>query len=320
MSSDDEIPDLTPIDVDLQPIQPWKMLHFGPTAAQIERSYPGYDDMISRYMCLMYADGLNYDQVCKLYVTLLPVCTLLFCLTKPRYDDFCEYRNYYCRQMGIHCFGSGNGPYGEDLKNIREKKVELSKTIETGRKFYLLENLVPMEESEIVNGYALYSIHDDIMDYEQFVEMYNKRTIGVNDELFREWLDDHCCSDWAKQDKNGECYGGYWSYPDGSYEKENAYELSREDNLNALCALPYPREIIKDTVTIGCGNRMESVRYSNCMCEWVKRKALLVFGEFNYGEIPSLKRLSVAAIRDNIPDVNSLDVCDDIKEIIKAKQ
>ena len=194
----------------------------------------------------------------------------------------------------------------------------MSKACELADKFYAVENRILMQESEVVNGYALYDIDIEIMDYEQFLDMYNRRTIGVTDEQFMEWLDDNCCSDWAKQDKNGECYGGYWKFPDGSYEKENAYDLSRHHNLSALCTLPYPRELIKDTVKIGCGNRMESVRYSNCLCEWVKRKAILVFGEFNYGEIPSLKQLSAAVVRETVSDVNNVQVCDDIKEIING--
>ena len=140
------------------------------------------------------------------------------------------------------------------------------------QKFY--DNKIIMSENEKVNGYKLYNLNDELFDYETFkkfsILFVDNNTIP-HDE-FIEWLDDNCCSDWNKQDRYGECFGGFWKYPEYSYEKENAYELSRKDNFEALCELPYPREAIKLTIDIGCGNRMESVRYSNFICEWVKRK------------------------------------------------
>jgi hypothetical protein len=75
-------------------------------------------------------------------------------------------------------------------------------------------------------------------------------------------------------DRNGEpCIGDY------------DRDLVCEDNFKGLCELPYPRELIKRTIDLGCGNRNESVRYSNFICEWVKRKAGLMY------KCPTLKSL-----------------------------
>jgi len=44
-------------------------------------------------------------------------------------------------------------------------------------------------------------------------------------------------------------------------------------NYKSLLELPYPRKHIKASIDHGCSNRMESVRYSNFFCEWIKRTA-----------------------------------------------
>jgi hypothetical protein len=87
-----------------------------------------------------------------------------------------------------------------------------------------------------------------------------------------EWLEDNCCSDWSKRDVNGEYYAGFWKYPEGSAERENAWELTRETNFQALCSLPYPSRAIMLAVEGGCLNRCESVAYTVLCCEWFKRK------------------------------------------------
>ena len=74
-------------------------------------------------------------------------------------------------------------------------------------------------------------------------------------------------------DRNGTPYGGFWDYPKDSDEYLNAYNLTREDNFRGLCELPYPRRVMLQVINIGCHTRMESVRYTNSLCEWIKRKA-----------------------------------------------
>lgn len=168
-------------------------------------------------------------------------------------------------------------------------------------------NGIEMSDDEEINGYKLYNADkkENPMTFEVFEKIRdlwgkkNKTTKykkdicdqlkpytnldiakmiteytdnDISDEEFMEWIEAECCSDWAKQDQHGECYGGYWEYPEGSYEKEHAWELSKKKNFECLCDLPYPREAIKYTIELGCENRQESVRYSNFLCEWTKRK------------------------------------------------
>lgn len=89
---------------------------------------------------------------------------------------------------------------------------------------------------------------------------------------FEEWktaMEKACCSEWYKQDKHGECY---YTYPEGSFEKENAWQFSFDESCQAMWDLPYSKELLLETIKIGCGNRMESVRYSSFLCVWLESK------------------------------------------------
>ena len=68
-------------------------------------------------------------------------------------------------------------------------------------------------------------------------------------------------------DRHGECYGGFWIT-----DKENAWNLSQQDNFQGLYELPFPHDLIFRTIDIGCRNLMESVRYSNFLCYWIEQK------------------------------------------------
>jgi hypothetical protein len=103
-----------------------------------------------------------------------------------------------------------------------------------------------------------------------YVEWHRKDQLSP--ERLKNWLDDACCSDWSKMDVHGEYYGGFWAYPEGSVERENAWDLTRETNLNALCTLPYPSRAIMYFVRQGCNNRKESVAYVVFCCELLRRK------------------------------------------------
>jgi len=138
------------------------------------------------------------------------------------------------------------------------------------------EQELHMSENETVNGYKLYNTQNGKsilrrQDYEKCVEMWKNNKQYTHEE-FMQLYDEGACSDWAKIDAHGESYGGYWKYPDGSPGKQNAWHLTRKENGEALWNLPYPKEVIFETIEIGCGNRMESVRYTNFLCEWIKRK------------------------------------------------
>lgn len=132
-----------------------------------------------------------------------------------------------------------------------------------------------MSEDEVINGYALYNVKEkSIMNryvYEELITLWKTNKIYAKDE-FTDVYDNLACSDWAKQDEHGNSFGGYWNYPNGSFEKLNAWNLTRNANGVALWKLPYPKEVVLKTIALGCNNRMECVRYSNFLCEWLKRK------------------------------------------------
>jgi len=126
---------------------------------------------------------------------------------------------------------------------------------------------------EIVNGYKLYPCKVHIFSYPHFrelLELWNMPDMS-KDEFIKKY-NNIACSDWAKMDEHGECYGGYWKCPEDSEERKNAYDLTHSKNGECLWNLPYPKHFILNTIKIGCGNRMESVRYSNFLCEWMRIK------------------------------------------------
>jgi len=117
------------------------------------------------------------------------------------------------------------------------------------------------------------------MAKELFLQLVNAWTTPqMDDKAFETACDETMCSDWSKQDIYDNCYGGYWKYYEGTYARENAYNLSRAYAIYRLSKLPYPRKVLLKTIDIGCGNRQESVSYSNFLCDWVFRKYKQVYG------------------------------------------
>lgn len=104
-----------------------------------------------------------------------------------------------------------------------------------------------------------------------FVECVDEFCLSSNQptpENFREYLDHNLCTDWNKMDMEGESFGGYWQYPEGTYEREHAYELCGKENKEALFALPYPYALIMWTIKFGCSSRLKSVKFSRTVCKW----------------------------------------------------
>lgn len=134
-----------------------------------------------------------------------------------------------------------------------------------------------MSETEIVNGYNLFNLdetHSKIFTYEYFTELiklFNTENTMTKEEFMTKYWNE-TCSDWAKQDTCGKFFVGYWKYPDDSEEYKNAWSLTKTANGEALYELPYSHALIFETIKIGCGNRQESVKYTNFLCEIIKRK------------------------------------------------
>lgn len=137
---------------------------------------------------------------------------------------------------------------------------------------------IVLNKTEQVNGFLLERMEDSVDEqyfpYSYFLkleELFNTPNTMTKEE-FIDKFDHTVCTDWGKQDENGECFGGFWKYPEGSYEHVNAHALTQQANGAALFNLPYSHALILETIELGCRNRRESVKYSNSVCEYVKRK------------------------------------------------
>lgn len=123
---------------------------------------------------------------------------------------------------------------------------------------------------EIVNGYKLYPYNSNVFNYFSYVDLKKLAQdpkVYSKEEFFAH-LEEICCTDWAKMDRHGESFGGeFWKT-----HHENAWSLTQQDNFQGLFELPFSHELIFKTIDIGCGNRRESVRYTNFVCHWVECK------------------------------------------------
>ncbi len=131
------------------------------------------------------------------------------------------------------------------------------------------------QSPESRNGFKLSDKDIIVIDnklYYYYITIWSKKENSMTFEEFEKLCD--FCSDWKKMDEHGECFGGFWNYPEGSYERENAGKLSYQKNIKCLWNLPWPKHFIIYTVKRGCNDRMESVRYSNEFCEMMYRSII----------------------------------------------
>jgi hypothetical protein len=254
--------------ISVRPLFEPKFINITPTFKEIETDF--MKENTSLYYNIIYQnsmiDILNYEQLVQLK------------------ENLYFYINYIDERQNIFYL------------NTNLFKTELKQINNAINKFANNEFNEPiiMKEDDCVNCYNLYNIYENIANYDKFlnyVKIWNKVNLPISDKLnflqmpkdliniivlycdmndneFINKFDDVSCSDWSKMDRNGNSFGGFWKCD----EYQNAYDLSYNDNRNALLELPYPREFILETVEIGCNNRMESVRYTNTLCEWTKRK------------------------------------------------
>lgn len=178
-------------------------------------------------------------------------------------DDIDEMKYLYRRNVqGVQFYHSFVPD--PDLKLINER-IELLSNCDY--------NPLITFDCEEINGYQLktdeFSVYYDV--YLEWKGIWDDNEEMTYD-IFKSKFENIACSDWAKMDKHGVCYGGYWKYPEGSEERENAWELSYNENCRALYDLPYPKNFILHTVKVGCNNRLESVPYTNLLCEYMKRQ------------------------------------------------
>lgn len=148
-------------------------------------------------------------------------------------------------------------------------------------KFYpKYKEVILFSNSDYSNGYQLYNCNVNIFDLPSFIflkKLYeDNENMSYND--FKAKFDDIACTEWAKKDEHGECFGGFWQSDDPEI-KEDAYNLSHENNCRKLYELPFSPKIKFWSVEYGCSRRQESVRWTNFWCEWIKKKILQMSGE-----------------------------------------
>lgn len=131
------------------------------------------------------------------------------------------------------------------------------------------------KETEEANGYKLYDCKMNIFDICDFLLLLEKfdNTKKMPYEEFKNEFEKRACSEWSKMDEHGESFGGFWQSNDPAI-RDNAYDLSFENNCKKLYELPYSDKFKLWTVDFGCRNRLESVRYSNFLCNWFYWKKL----------------------------------------------
>lgn len=138
-----------------------------------------------------------------------------------------------------------------------------------------------ISHNETINGYKLYDCKGCVFCYSDFIELRklfldgSEQTMDYGD--FYEQFDKIACTEWSKMNTTGDdWYVGFWKAEEGTDERENAWNLTRKQNAKALFDLPYSKTFLLKTIDHGCGNRMESVRYSNFLSVWFKRKLRLM--------------------------------------------
>ena len=75
-----------------------------------------------------------------------------------------------------------------------------------------------IKATEYVNNYQMYNTLRPILreqDYKKLIELWDSPDCKDFNEFITKC---EVCTDWYKQDEHGNCYGGFWKYPENSYE------------------------------------------------------------------------------------------------------
>jgi len=169
-----------------------------------------------------------------------------------------DLQKFYCKRTGrssrLDLGLYAKLPFQEYVSKVADRMEELAppsfrKTLE-------------IFSTENVNGYYLYYISSELLfaydDFLSYIELWNDPDQPSKSEFMAKYQR-KACSEWCKMQPDG---------TPGQYFGNSVREL----NGNALWDLPYPKKFVLKTINIGCQTRQESVRYSNFMCEWMKRK------------------------------------------------
>jgi hypothetical protein len=159
----------------------WKPMYFGPTPEEIQKSWTGKGKYYKSY------DELEKGCQSLILFTQNPrlFSTSYECVRRLE-DDMIDFRNYYCKMIGFHV-PFGDGTYSSNLEMIANVKKELLiKENPDAALYYSEEAVVVITEDEKVNGYVLYPIDKEIMEYDLFIELRRCADRFIPDEEFLE--------------------------------------------------------------------------------------------------------------------------------------
>lgn len=125
---------------------------------------------------------------------------------------------------------------------------------------------VILDDNHNINGYQLYPLNNDFMDWMTFYKIVDL----WNDNRYKKWkfkkkFYQNSSYEWHKFDRLGNYFSGFYkTHP------EKAWNLCWSDNVIGLWELPYPHDTILYFASFDTLD--QSVRWVNSCCEWVKRK------------------------------------------------
>jgi hypothetical protein len=129
---------------------------------------------------------------------------------------------------------------------------------------------IPYDPAKASHSYEQIPTNPGYDNYLHWHQIWTTPDTFTKDEFIAAYQET-ACSDWAKMDRFGKCYGGFWESKDQTI-KDDAYNLSYDDNGLALWELPYPKHMILETISIGCAQRRESVPHTAVICDWMLQK------------------------------------------------
>lgn len=169
-----------------------------------------------------------------------------------------------------------NGAMYDEQKNNETKAVSIYVPLP----FFKEDSPYKSKNYKAIYGYTYTDkytkvIEEQKSDYQRVIEKWTDTIQFPNFKSFKEFYekcDEIMCTDWYKMDETGKCYGGFYEYPEDSFEKANAFTLSQRKNALELYKLPYPDHVLLETVHIGCETRHESVSFSDLVCKEVAKR------------------------------------------------
>lgn len=169
-------------------------------------------------------------------------------------------------------------------------------TVHEMHEAYIALPVVTRPQDALVNDYRMFyswKLSDDADDEDHHDDNHKRLALNWNTfvRFLREWCraPDHTverklnvctCARWSEVDAHGRENAGFWTAPVNSFQFRHAAQLTHARNLKALRKLPFPTTAVEFAAlfmcTLSLDQRCENVRFCNFLCEWVRRKAVLL--------------------------------------------